>query len=134
MALIKRYVLFFFSLLIINILIVGATIANASSIGINDDLPTWRVEPIDNDGVLVSRNGQDIYPYFMIMETNKSIDKISFKLVQLHKNIVPEEQLQDDEVNRSIKPPKGGFIAEQVENALNKNPSLANIQEITNER
>tara|TARA_R100000655_G_scaffold63320_1_gene101784 strand:+ start:978 stop:3758 length:2781 start_codon:yes stop_codon:yes gene_type:complete len=83
---------------------------------------------------IVSRNGQDIYPYFMIMETNKSIDKISFKLVQLHKNIVPEEQLQDDEVNRSIKPPKGGFIAEQVENALNKNPSLANIQEITNER
>ena len=83
---------------------------------------------------IVSRNGQDIYPYFMIMETNKSIDKISFKLVQLHKNIVPEEQPQDDEVNRSIKPPKGGFIAEQVENALNKNPSLANIQEFTNER
>tara|TARA_Y100001963_G_scaffold21484_1_gene27733 strand:- start:1297 stop:4113 length:2817 start_codon:yes stop_codon:yes gene_type:complete len=83
---------------------------------------------------IVSRNGQDIYPYFMIMETNKSIDKISFKLVQLHKNIVPEEQPQDDEINRSIKPPKGGFIAEQVENALNKNPSLANIQELTNER
>ena len=58
MALIKRIVLLFFSLLIINILLVGATIVNASSIGINDNLPTWRVEPIDNDGVLISRNGQ----------------------------------------------------------------------------
>ena len=83
---------------------------------------------------IVLRNGQDIYPYFMIMETNKNIDKISLKLVQLHKNIVPEEQPQDDGINRSIKPPKGGFIAEQVENALNRNPSLANIQELTNER
>ena len=32
------------------------------------------------------RNGQEIYPYFMITETNKSLDKITIKLIQLHKH------------------------------------------------
>ena len=52
--------------------------------------------------IINNRNGQDIYPYFMIMETVKNINKITFKLLQLHKNL-PVEQ-QDDiqtELNRS---------------------------------
>ena len=32
------------------------------------------------------RNGQEIYPYFMITETNKSLDKVTIKLMQLHKH------------------------------------------------
>ena len=27
------------------------------------------------------RNGQEIYPYFMITETNKSLDKVTIKLI-----------------------------------------------------
>ena len=92
MALIKRYVLFFFSLLIINILIVGATIANASSIGINDDLPTWRVEPIDNDGVLISRNGQvqvgdNLYFYISKSNCNYLENLFSFYTANNHPRI-----------------------------------------------
>ena len=92
MALIKRYVLFFFSLLIINILLVSATIANASSIGINDDLPIWRVEPIDNDGVLISRNGQvqvgdNLYFYIPKSNCNSLENLFSFYTANNHPRI-----------------------------------------------
>ena len=92
MALIKRYVLFFFSLLIINILLVSATIANASSIGINDDLPIWRVEPIDNDGVLISRNGQvqvgdNLYFYISKSNCNYLENLFSFYTANNHPRI-----------------------------------------------
>ncbi len=92
MALIKRYLLFFFSLLIINILLLGATIVNASSTGINDDLPTWRVEPIDNDGVLISRNGQvqvgdNLYFYISKSNCNYLENLFSFYTANNHPRI-----------------------------------------------
>ena len=45
-----------------------------------------------------NRNGQDIYPYFMVMQTVKNINKITLKLVQLHKNLPIElqEQIESD--------------------------------------
>ena len=59
----------------------------------------------DEDGLLVDlnetyRNGQLIYPYFMIYETKKSIDKVEIKLIQLHHNdpnffLPPPEEGED---------------------------------------
>ena len=40
------------------------------------------------DANLTYRNGQEIYPYFIITETNKKVDKIQLKLIQLHKHDV----------------------------------------------
>lgn len=62
---------------------------------LNDDNELERVP--------VLRNGQEIYPYFMITETNKSLDKITIKAMQLHKHdmalfdpsFVPEEDGDD---------------------------------------
>ena len=92
MALIKRIVLLFFSLLIINILLVGATIVNASSIYISSDLPNWRVEPIDNDGVLISRNGQvqvgdNLYFYIPKSNCNSLENLFSFYTANNHPRI-----------------------------------------------
>lgn len=63
---------------------------------------TYTNRDFDNDGVLdrVYRNGQLIYPYFMVIETKKQIDKISIKTIQLHENdnnyfIIPEEGEED---------------------------------------
>ena len=56
MASIKRYVIFFFSLLIFNILIVGATLVNAIPIGGLEEIDTsWKVEDLDIGGILVSK-------------------------------------------------------------------------------
>ena len=32
----------------------------------------------------INRNGQEIYPYFMVYETNKNLDKVDIKVIQLH--------------------------------------------------
>ena len=92
MALIKRIVLLFFSLLIINILLAGATIVNASSIYISSDLPNWRVEPVDNDGVLISRNGQvqvgdNLYFYIPKSNCNSLENLFSFYTANNHPRI-----------------------------------------------
>lgn len=60
---------------------------------------------LNEDGLLVDlnetyRNGQLIYPYFMIYETKKSIDKVEIKLIQLHHNdpnffLPPPEEGED---------------------------------------
>ena len=48
MALIKRYVLFFLSLLFINILLVGATLANTTKVGgYEEQISSWDVAPIN---------------------------------------------------------------------------------------
>tara|TARA_R100000655_G_scaffold110042_1_gene167159 strand:+ start:1636 stop:4872 length:3237 start_codon:yes stop_codon:yes gene_type:complete len=46
---------------------------------------------LDDEGFEVDlnktyRNGQQIYPYFMIYKTKKNIDKIDIEIIQLHKN------------------------------------------------
>ena len=92
MALINRIVLLFFSLLIINILLFGATIVNASSIYISSELPSWRVEPIDNDGVLISRNGQvqvgdNLYFYIPKSNCNSLENLFSFYTANNHPRI-----------------------------------------------
>jgi len=78
---------------------------------------------------IVSRNGQDIYPYFMIMETNKNINKISLKLVQLHKNIIPEEQPQDDSLFGFSGSSKGSLIAEEIDVVVQNKPNLKDTYE-----
>ena len=42
----------------------------------------------DNDGQIIPiyRNSQEIYPYFMVYEVNKSTDKVGLKLIQLHRH------------------------------------------------
>ena len=92
MALIKRIVLLFFSLLIINILLVSATTVNASSSNISSDLPDWRVEPIENDGVLISRNGQvqvgdNLYFYIPKSNCNSLENLFSFYTANNHPRI-----------------------------------------------
>jgi hypothetical protein len=60
------------------------------------------------DANLTYRNGQEIYPYFMVIETQKKIDKISIKMVQLHKNdknyFLPPVEEEEEEL---IIPPTG---------------------------
>ena len=73
MASIKRYVIFFFSLLIFNILIVGATLVNAIPIGGLEEIDTsWKVEDPDIGGILVSRNGQVQHGDSLILYIPKS--------------------------------------------------------------
>ena len=65
------------------------------------------------------RNGQEIYPYFMITETNKSLDKITIKLTQLHKHdmslYVPHAT---EEVLESPTPPTGDLNGDGEVNIL----------------
>jgi len=43
----------------------------------------------------IDRNGQEIYPYFMVYETNKNLDKVDIKVIQLHNldinNLIAED-------------------------------------------
>ena len=93
MALIKRYVLFFLSLLFINILLVGATLANTTKVGgYEEQISSWEVAPIDNDGVLVSRNGQvqvgdNIYFYIPKSNCNLLENLFSFYTASNHPRI-----------------------------------------------
>ena len=93
MALIKRYVLFFLSLLFINILLVGATLANTTKVGgYEEQISSWEVVPIDNDGVLVSRNGQvqvgdNIYFYIPKSNCNLLENLFSFYTASNHPRI-----------------------------------------------
>ena len=93
MALIKRYVLFFLSLLFINILLVGATLANTTKVGgYEEQISSWEVAPIDNDGVLVSRNGQvqvgdNIYFYISKSNCNNLENLFSFYTANNHPRI-----------------------------------------------
>tara|TARA_Y100000593_G_scaffold27904_1_gene55717 strand:- start:1155 stop:4316 length:3162 start_codon:yes stop_codon:yes gene_type:complete len=50
-----------------------------TNIGLNDD-------GFEVDLNQTYRNGQLIYPYFMIYKTKKNIDKIDIEIIQLHKN------------------------------------------------
>ena len=57
MASIKRFVILFLSLLIVNIIIVGATVAEPIMVGGSEEINTsWKVEDPDIGGILVSRN------------------------------------------------------------------------------
>ena len=53
----------------------------------------------------ITRNGQEIYPYFMVYETNKNLEKVDIKLIQLHNldinnlGIVIEPEVQQEESN-----------------------------------
>jgi len=53
----------------------------------------------------ITRNGQEIYPYFMVYETNKNLEKIDIKLIQLHNldinslGTVEEQEAQQEESN-----------------------------------
>ena len=49
----------------------------------------------------IFRNGQEIYPYFMITEINKSMSSVSIKAIQLHKllrTFIPPPLLDDEAV------------------------------------
>ena len=73
MASIKRFVILFLSLLIVNIIIVGATLAEPILIGGSDAIDTsWKVEDPDIGGILVSRNGQVQYGDSLILYIPKS--------------------------------------------------------------
>jgi len=54
---------------------------------------------------LITRNGQEIYPYFMVYETNKNLEKVDIKLIQLHNldintlRTVEEPEAQQEESN-----------------------------------
>ena len=93
MALIKSYVIFFLSLLFINILLVGATPADTISVGgYEEQISSWEVSPIDNDGVLVSRNGQvqvgdNIYFYIPKSNCNLLENLFSFYTASNHPRI-----------------------------------------------
>ena len=92
-ALIKRYLLFFLSLLFINILLVGATLANTMSVeGYEEKVSSWEVAPIDNDGVLISRNGQvqvgdNLYFYIPKSNCNSLENLFSFYTASNHPRI-----------------------------------------------
>jgi hypothetical protein len=92
-ALIIRYVLFFLSLLFINILLVGATLANTISVGgYEEEISSWEVAPIDNDGVLISRNGQvqvgdNLYFYIPKSNCNSLENLFSFYTTSNHPRI-----------------------------------------------
>ena len=53
----------------------------------------------------IKRNGQEIYPYFMVYETNKNLEKVDIKLIQLHNldinslGTVEEPEAQQEESN-----------------------------------
>ena len=53
----------------------------------------------------IDRNGQEIYPYFMVYETNKNLEKVDIKLIQLHNldinslGTVEEPETQQEESN-----------------------------------
>ena len=53
----------------------------------------------------ITRNGQEIYPYFMVYETNKNLEKVDIKLIQLHNldintlRTVEEPEAQQEESN-----------------------------------
>ena len=53
----------------------------------------------------ITRNGQEIYPYFMVYETNKNLEKVDIKLIQLHNldinslGTVEEPEAQQEESN-----------------------------------
>ena len=75
-----------------------------------------------------NRNGQDIYPYFMVMQTVKNINKITFKLVQLHKNLPIEQQEQIESDLNTI----GGKIPleQEMDTVLLKSPNLVSAEDI----
>ena len=75
-----------------------------------------------------NRNGQDIYPYFMVMQTVKNINKITFKLVQLHKNLPIELQEQIESDLNTI----GGKIPleQEMDTVLLKSPNLVSAEDI----
>lgn len=93
MALIIRYVLFFLSLLFINILLVGATLANTINVGgYEEQITSWQIAPVDNDGILVSRNGQvqvgdNLYFYIPKSNCNSLENLFSFYTTSNHPRI-----------------------------------------------
>lgn len=54
---------------------------------------------------IITRNAQEIYPYFMVYETNKNLEKVDIKLIQLHNldinslGTVEEPEAQQEESN-----------------------------------
>lgn len=93
MALIIRYVLFFLSLLFINILLVGATLAKTINVGgYEEQITSWQIAPVDNDGILVSRNGQvqvgdNLYFYIPKSNCNSLENLFSFYTTSNHPRI-----------------------------------------------
>jgi len=88
-----RIVILLISLLFINILLVGATLANTIKVGgYEEQISSWEVAPIDNDGVLVSRNGQvqvgdNIYFYIPKSNCNLLENLFSFYTASNHPRI-----------------------------------------------
>ena len=62
-----------------------------------------------------TRNEQIIYPYFMVYETNKSIDKVTIKLLQMH-NHKDEWNYESEMTPATVG--VGDLILEQVNNAV----------------
>ena len=62
-----------------------------------------------------TRNEQIIYPYFMVYETNKSIDKVTIKLLQMH-NHKDEWNYESEMTPATVG--VGDLIVEQVNNAV----------------
>ena len=68
-----------------------------------------------------NRNGQDIYPYFMIISTSKNINKMSIKLIQLHANIPTEAQSFAENIGGIG---KGTYMEDELDELYNINNSI----------